>query len=264
MQKINIKKIKIYLIPLTILVLLLVVFFISKSQDIKIKEVKTNDYEMPTYEMPLSLFAEDKIQWGSVNTDRDTDDYRTWTYATVDAGYRSAPTTIIQLSKEEYSNKSEALPEIKNADLIYNEDGSWKELYDEQIEEYGDLAKRFLPEDYITNLEEFDVDGDGSKEKIVSICGVGGNHCPHGIVILKNNKIIFNVSAGLTSLNVESTETGNGFYVQWVPTNSKDPKWDIGLCCPPGYISTRFIFDKNKFVPIYEQENLYIKIKNTQ
>lgn len=262
MPNINLKNKKIYLIPLAITVLLLVVFFISKSS--QPETTNKNVMEMATYDMPLGVFSENKIQWGSVNTDRDSDDYRTWKYATVDEGYRSFPTTTIQLSEDDYSNDSEILPKINSNGEIYNEDGSWKELYDEQIKKYGDLAKRFLPVDYITNLQEFDVDGDGVKEKIVSICGVGGNHCPHKIIIIKKDTIIFDVSAGLTSLDLKNSDNGNGFYVQWVPTNSTDPKWDVGLCCPPGYISTRFIFDKNKFVPIYEQENLYIKINNTQ
>lgn len=103
-------------------------------------------------------------------------------------------------------------------------------------------------------------DKDGKDETIIFLCGVGSNHCPHRIIIVKDQEIIFSVSAGLTGLNFSKTETGNGFYMHWVPTEGK---WDRGLCCPLGYVKIRFVYDKGKFLPVYEQEVLYFKIENT-
>lgn len=136
----------------------------------------------------------------------------------------------------------------------------WQWLYKQEIKEYGDLATRFLPSKSV-DVKKFDVDNDGKDETIIFLCGVGGNHCPHRIVIVKDNKIVFSVSTGLTDLNISKTETGNGFYVHWVPTEGK---WDRGLCCSLGYMKTRFVYDGGKFKPVYEQEVLYFKIENTE
>ena len=220
-----------------------------------------NSSGKPSLDLPLRYFSDDSIAWVSVNTSRDSDDKNTWEHATVDGGdaYQSFPTQTITLSADDFSIKIEQLPPIKNLGADYYD--VWKQWYTEQIKEYGDLADLFWAEgDSISFAKKFDVDLDGKDELVVGLCGIGGNHCPHRIVVMKDQKIIFSVSAGLTGLDLSKTETGNGFYVHWVPTEGK---WDRGLCCPLGYIKTRFVYEKGKFLPAYEQEVLYFKIKNT-
>lgn len=252
-------------IPLFILVCLLI-FVGVRSEEKKDGGNVTNDtittlkYEMPVLKLALSYFSTDKITWGSVNTSRDSNDPTTWKEAAVDDGYRSFPSTEITLSPEDYEQSNESLPPIKKIDCLNTDDG--KILCSEQVKEYGDLVSRFWDDGYyITGYKKFDVDGDGKSEEIISLCGIGGNHCPHEIQIVKNGRVIFVVSSGLTGLGIEKTSTGNGFYVHWVPF--KGDKWNTALCCPSGYMSTRFVFEDQKFKPIYEQENLYFKVENT-
>jgi len=82
------------------------------------------------------------------------------------------------LGPEYYEQDIKDLPSIKDSEVIFDLDGIdgdiGHEYFTEQIEEYGDLAKRFLPNDVITYKKEFDVDGDGVDETIVGICGLWG------------------------------------------------------------------------------------------
>ncbi len=221
------------------------------------------NYEMPVLNLPLRYFSDSDISGGygeGINPS-------TWASARVDGGYRSFPTTTITLSSDDYSNKKEGLPTVKPLEYIFAKDPSedvfiFQETFNEQIKEYGVLATRFLPNDTI-NVQKFDVDGDEENETIVYSCSHGGNHCPHRIMIIKNDAIIFSVSAGLTNLDLVKSEDGNGFYVHWVPVE-EDTKWDTGLCCSIGYVSTRFVYENKKFKPVYEQEILYFKVENTE
>ena len=72
-----------------------------------------------------------------------------------------------------------------------NEDDPWSKAYTRQVQEYGDLATRFLSiGDEISWTEDFDFDGDGEDELAVALCGLWGNHCPHRIIIVKDERII--------------------------------------------------------------------------
>lgn len=225
----------------------------------------TYTYQMPTLDMPLRYFTDNSIAWGSVNTSGDSDDRHTWEYAAVDAGYHSFSTSTITLSQDDFSNEVKELPPTKTLGEILKQDKEkdtprrW--LYEEQINEYGDLATRFLPD--TIDVEKFDINEDGKNETVISLCG-GGNHCPDSIIIVKDKKIIFSVSTEMTGLKLVKSETGNGFYVEWVPSWVEGGKWDVGLCCPPGYRKTRFVFEDSKFVPVYEQEILYVQVHNKE
>lgn len=241
--------------------------FRNDKKEVPIIATTKMTLNMPVLDLPLRYFTDDSIAWGSVNTSRNSDDKNTWEYAAVDGGdaYQSFPTKTITLSSDDFSNNIEQLPPIKSMEQIIEQDveidAPWQWLYKDQIKEYGDLATRFLPDESI-DAKKFDVDKDGKDEMIIFLCGVGGNHCPHHIIVVKDQKIIFSVSAGLTGLNISKTETGNGFYVHWVPAEGK---WDDrGLCCSLGYIKTRFVYEGGKFIPVYEQEVLYMQIKNTE
>jgi hypothetical protein len=226
--------------------------------------------DTPTLDLPLRYFTDDSVTWGSVNTARNSDDKNTWQYAAIDGGdaYQSFPSKTITLSSDDFSNSSEQLPPIKSKEQILKQDVEegtpWQWLYEQEINEYGDLATRFLPSERAVDVKTFDVDRDGKDETIIFLCGVGGNHCPHRIVIVKDKKIIFSVSAGLVDLNLTKSDTGNGFYVGWTPSWDEGGKWNVGLCCTPGYRKTRFVYESKKFKPVYEQEILYFKIENTE
>jgi len=216
-------------------------------------------YEMPNFHFPLRYFPSSSFAWGSANTS--IEDTSTWRLAAIGGtdAFQSFPTQTITLSPDDFSNKKEKLRPLKSREGILFLAGIFKESFEGQIDEFGDLARRFLPDYSITDIERFDVDNDGKDEAIIGLCS-GGNHCPHEMIIVQDEKIIFSVSAGLTGKTISKTETGNGFYVHWVPT---DDKWDEGLCCPIGYMKTRFVFENDTFVPVYEQEVLYFKVENT-
>ncbi len=177
-------------------------------------------------------------------------------------------TTKITLFADSYSQQIESLPPIRSLDQISKEEpgfwDSYKWLFDEQIQEYGNIAARFLLGEYVTDIKKFDVDLDGNDETILSICGTGGNHCPHRIIIIKENKIIFSVSPTVV-LSINDSKNGDGFYIHWVPwgLEQEGTIWDVGLCCPPGYMKTRFIYKDGEFKPISEQEVLYSSVEST-
>lgn len=231
----------------------------------------SEEIDLPILDLPLRYFPDVDTQWGAVNTGRDSDDKNTWRIAAMEGGARSFPTTTVTISSENYSSEISSLPPVKTREEIRKEDTTedgeefFNEYKDELFSQYGSMAGRFLSEGYaITEIEEFDVDNDGKTEKIISLCGVGGNHCPHEIIIIKNEKIIFSTTAGMTGLELAKSETGNGFYVHWVPTTTEG-KWQWrGLCCPIGYINTRFVFEEGVFKPVYEQEVIFFQVNNTE
>ncbi|MFA6189916.1 MAG: hypothetical protein WC711_00150 [Candidatus Staskawiczbacteria bacterium] len=158
----------------------------------------------------------------------------------------SLPTTNTTIKG--FSNEIKALPPATPTKWEVGQD-----LYEEQKKQYGDLAVRFWADsNSITFLKEFDVDGDGQKETIIGICGLWGNHCPHEVVIIKNNKQVFSYSD--TGVNVSLPESGSGFYIEWHTIKY----YENGYCCPTGYMKTKFTFKDNKFIPVSEQEVTYI------
>lgn len=263
-------KISFNVIVATLVIILIgtVIFFEFESQK-PIQEISTdaqseNKYTMPILKLPLSYFSKESIRFGSADTKSDDED--AYTEAAIDEGYHSFPTTTISLKSDEYNQKKEKLGSIKTDEEIYGGDTDWKDSYPEQIEKYGDLARRFLPDTFI-DVKKIDVDSDGVDESIISLCMVGGNHCPHGIIIVKGDNIIFSTSAGSVDVDIVETKTHNGFYLHWVPgsDDSTDKKWSaFGLCCSPGYMKTRFVFEDGKFKPVYEQEVLFFNVENTK
>lgn len=221
----------------------------------------------PVINLPMKYFPKDTIAWGSVRDSiEDTD---TWNSAALDIGYHSFPTTTITISPDQYSNEVTDLPTIKSDKEILpiiNPEDEWasvaearKERFIEQIEKYGDLARSFLPDDGIVFLNKFDVDADGSEETIIGICGDGGNHCPHKIIIVKEGKIIFSTWGSMSTKEMISSDTPNGFFIKW----ANDEQENQGFSSPSGYMKTRFVYEDGKFVPVYEQEILYVEVKNT-
>jgi hypothetical protein len=188
-------------------------------------------YDMPNLALPLKYFKDSDIQWGSVGSGP-LEDKTTWKSAAVNGGYQSFPTTTITIDESTYLNEKVS------------------------------LAERDLSEYSVTRTDEFDVDRDEVEEKIISLCD-GGNHCPHKVIIVKNDTIIFSTTAGAIGPTVTDTGTGNGFFLEWAPWTSNGDKWDVGLCCMPGYMKTRFVYENGVFSPKYEQEVLYFRVEET-
>ncbi len=248
--------------------------FKPSAPDTKVPE-GTLFVNLPTLNLPLRYFPSESFRSGTVG--KSIDDKSTWKSAAIDIGYQSFPTTTITLSSEGYSNEIKDLPPIKSLKealsvrLFAHEsealiDVSYiRERRLAQIQEYGTLASRFLPYDNIGIMGSFDADNDGVDEMILAVCGEGGNHCPHEVIIIKGDKIIFSTRAGGTGPRIVTSDTPNGFYLQWAPWQPGDGGiWDVGLCCLPGYMKTRFVYEDGKFIPVYEQEVLYINVKNTE
>lgn len=171
--------------------------------------------------------------------------------------YQSYPTTDVS-ENAPYSTEVKVLPSIKSDEEIYRvspeEDfmGSYKA---QSIKDYGDLARRFVgfPEEglYIDSVEYVDVTGDGSDEQIISLTQMGSNVIGAGHIVVKDNQIIF--ESGLTSFSTFTpAENGKGFLLEWDDNYKKRD----------GFMLTKFIYDNEKFVPVYEQQVRYVRINN--
>lgn len=251
---------------LVVIIIILAGLLISDTNKKEVKDIKEYKSETPVLELSIKYFDKNLISYGSYAS-TDSEGNIIWKSANIDDGYRSFPTTEITLDGG-YSNEISDLPlgvdieEINNWETDDDAEIVFRDLVNDNVKEYGPLATRFFPEQYITDLREFDVDNDGQVEKIVSLCGVWGNHCPHEILIIKGDKIIFSAYVGLVGLGLENTNTKNGFYLKWVPSSKAGSIWDTGLCCSPGYMKTRFVFEKGKFKPVYEQKILYVEVRD--
>jgi hypothetical protein len=246
---------KIFIAIVSIIVLIVVIFgalYLTPSfrdRNIADKTYKENEDITPTLLLPIKYFDKDLVLGGTYKGTNSNGDY-IYSSAIIDDGARSFPTTSISLSADYYKQEISDLPLIKkDKDIFVMEEGIGHDSFREQIKLYGDWARRFLPMDTITSVEKFDVDNDGLNETIVSTCGLWGNGCPHDVMIVKNNKIIFQTSYGI----IIPSKTGNGFYLEW-EKSYKDPH---------GYILTRFVFEDKQFKPVYEQEVFYIRVEDT-
>ncbi len=227
----------------------------SNQQDRGKTKNEEYTYKMPVVDLPPSYFDESRTV-GSGEAEMGE------RYFIFDYGSQSFPTTAIILSVDDYSNEVKELPKIKSREEILVDAEILLGSFEEQLDTYGELARRYLPDYYITDIKKFDIDGDKKVESIISLCG-GGNHCPDRVIIVKDGRTIFSTIAGVVGPKVVASPTSNGFYVEWAPHHVNDgSKWDVGLCCIPGYIKTRFVFSGGKFTPVYEQEVLYLRVED--
>ena len=151
-------------------------------------------------------------------------------------------------------------------------DAEWQEATDEEViiraslleqeEEYGDLGKRFATDlVVISSLQSVDVTGDGVPETLTALGSLGGNHQPHYYQIIQGDKIIFESGKSTEQLaGFIPDSSGNGFTIAW----SDNKQLTQGLCCALGNYSTRFIYKDGVFKPLYEQEELYYQIENSE
>lgn len=168
--------------------------------------------------------------------------------------YQSYPTTAITL---DYSNVTKSLPPIKTDSEIHEVDPNFDWMgytKSENVKWYGDLARRFVGEAgdglVIHSVKNINVDNDDEKETLVSLSLMGANVGGTQDILIKGDKIVFQTSLGSFSSLIPA-KNGNGFTIKWYD-NFK------GL---DGYVTTRFIFDGEKYIPIYEQKTRYIRIK---
>lgn len=260
-----------YVLLAVIVLLIFTLFNVCKKNSTDSKISSTNKVEIgeksegfinnfPEINLPIRYFSEKNIDHGSISENNE------WARASFDEmTYQSYPTTTITISEEDYSNDIKNLGHKKSWEEIMkennecgdnkNEDCGFSDVILENYSEFKDLASYYLPQASVYT-DKLDVDGDNIDETLVYSCNAGGNHCPHALDIIKNDKIIF--SASLSGININPVETRNGFYLEW------NNEYDLtgGYCCPWGYVRTRFVYEDNKFIPILEQKVDYLRVND--
>lgn len=255
---------KILVAPLLVNILLIAFLFIpTKSDDTNIESTKEipnlNESSMPWLNLDKNYFSIDNLQWGSFTgkIEGNINSYDNFTISNI-ANFQSYP-IISNFEIKNYSSEAKEL-DNKTYDDMYTEftknnpDNFGKWNVDESYKKFGKLALYYLPEFYITSVEEFDVDSDNNNEKIVTYnitqSATAGSYKTD---IIKGNKIIFSSTEDNSS--IIKSENRNGFYVEW-----NNRKYQYPRCCEEGFTRTRFVFKDNKFIPVYEQEVRYLKI----
>lgn len=215
----------------------------------------------PLLDIPLKYFSVKDVRWGSVGGDGKEGTMEEYTQAALDGkvAYQSYPTTdttITEYSSEIIPATTKKYTEVrKEIQKTEGDDSVWLEYADSNFKEYGQIAVNFLAESQDIELsDDFDVDNDGIKEKILGLNYIGrADGGSFNAAIIKNGKVIFTVSENKSF--IVPADTTNGFYVEW-----KSPNDDSALCCQTGYIRTRFVYENGKFVPVYEQEVRYVLV----
>lgn len=258
---------KLLIVSLLINIILIAFLFIPAKSDSDDLETKTEvtdlkDSSMPWLNLSKNYFSIDNLQWGSFTgkVEGDINSYDDFAISNI-ANFQSYP-IISNFEIKKYSSEIEELNN-KTYDEMYEEfnknnpDSFGKWNVDESYKKFGKLSLHYLPEFYVTSVEEFDVDSDNSNEKIVTYnmtqSATAGSYKTD---IIKGNKIIFSTTEDNSSI-IES-ETGNGFYIEW-----NNPKYQYPRCCEEGFTRTRFVYKDNQFIPVYEQEVRYLKIGNS-
>lgn len=143
------------------------------------------------------------------------------------------------------------------------ESDAWRDRIKDTISRFGQIARQYLPDDAITDYYEVDLDGDGTKEKLITLCGIGGNHCSDYAQVIKNNKVVFSAKldgGGAGSGDGITPAKEGGFYIEWTEDGSfHDEKGEwVGLCCSVSHNKTLFQFKDGKIVPIKQWKILHI------
>jgi len=167
-------------------------------------------------------------------------------------------TEEIQVSSEPYSpvkalydNEIHSLPPMQTAEEAIPENGFNIDQKNESYRKFGDIALRFMaPEvgDYVSNIEQFDLDNDGEQEQIATVVHVGASTPEIDTLIIKDSNIVF--SAGNNQPSIVHAENHNGFYL----ISKNERKWESG------YYKTRFIFSDGLYQPVVEQEILHVTV----
>lgn len=131
---------------------------------------------------------------------------------------------------------------------------NWQERVDGQLVKYGEIARQYLPHNAISGYYTIDIDNDGVKENLITICGIGSNHCSDYAEIVKGSEIIFSTQFYANSRGIKPAP--NGFYIDWTDENSfrDDNGNESGLCCELSHHRTLFTFQNGQFIPIRQWE----------
>lgn len=113
--------------------------------------------------------------------------------------------------------------------------------------EFEKLVYKLPPTDDGWSYEEFDVDGDGKKEKIIS-ANVAMNHTPHLALIVKNGNIIFESEEANNVITEE--RLGDGF----LRTETVD--WITGET-----LKTKYVYKDGGFIPVWTQKGCLIQFE---
>ena len=231
------------------------------SEAVNSNSTVVNPSKAPTLSLSLSYFHREDLQGGFVKPELDTDDFTKWEKAQFDGGYRSHPTTTITFI--DFRNTDEALPDLPDEEEWTNltdDMTAYSSLYVAQHRAYGEIGKRYAGKMQDIYITEADVTNDGMPEKILWVSDAGGNHPPHRFQIVQNERIIFEAGVSALVRDLDPHPTQNGFILKWLDEKHHEGR---GLCCPIGYTATRFVFDDGEFVPVYEQDNRYFQVENS-
>lgn len=207
------------------------------------------DNKFPILDIPADYFDAKNLSRGAGN------DYNVLTDA---VPYKSYPSTNISLSPESYSVTPKDLPPIKSYSQMHTanpEDDFFGSSKQASIRKYGSIASRYTggPGEgiLIHDIKYADLDKDSKNETIVYISETGANVGTEWVVVIKDNKEIFSTSNFIYSTLIPA-KNGNGFSLEWSETKKYD-----------GYMTTKFVFEDGKFVPIYEQLTRYIRVPDS-
>ncbi|GAB4028015.1 MAG: hypothetical protein Fur0011_7190 [Candidatus Microgenomates bacterium] len=232
------------------------------SDNLTTNETKTTDQaddQFPELSFDISYFNNSDVRSGSAEHYKEFDegDIRQYSRVYLDnkTVYQSYPTKEISLTEYDSTRRkievkpfNKALEELKNdcGDLT-----SKVTLAEKNYRQYGSWTTYFLPTYEIYKVESFDVDGDDENETIIHKninCRATGGSVNADII--KNGEIIFSTTGH--NSEIIPADTNNGFYVEQSDT--------VG-CCATGFLRTRFVIQEGEFVPVYEQEVKYLKVK---
>jgi len=181
-------------------------------------------------------------------------------------GYDLATTTIT-LPTDGYSTKITEIPPPRTLSQLVKNIESWAgaypaypyhEYYIEDVEEFGDIASRFIDKSLgISKVRKFDVDADGKDETIITLCAYATNGCPQKFIIVKDDKVIFSIDQGGRHLKLIESVNGNGFTVHWTPITGTER--EMSYCCPTAHMETTFKYINGTLKPVSEK-----KVRNTK
>ena len=271
-----------YVLIIIIFIVIVISIGVYRSPESAYQPPKTetkkeaDNYEFPSIKTSLKYFSKDDFGGGGSD----------YAYVGGNDTYNSFPTTTISLSKDDYSNEIKSLPPVSTKeqyldltktytienyrkdyekklhtdDFFVDKEPSWNDMY----KEFGDFGSRFLSDKYderkwiVKSIKEVDVDNDGKKEKIIYMLEALDN-VDQRIVIVKGDKIVFTFKGDRDNgPELIFRDDGNGFYVKWTALKHYE---GVGRCCSRGYTKTRFVFEKGEFVPVYEQEVLWVRVE---
>jgi hypothetical protein len=145
--------------------------------------------------------------------------------------YFKAQNEVTVVSKPQFLDKPEVIKLSKPFDKKEFEKGLWK---------YTSTDKGW-------ESKEFDVDGDGKDEMIIS-ANTASNHTPHIAMVVKNGNIIFEVEGA--NIWIIDVYGGQGFQLH------ETIDWNIG----EGKI-TRYVNKDGGFLPIWTQKICWVNFK---